>query len=99
MGATGFAAERVAPMGRSYKGGRSGGIALSSHAAIRCSSQYDRRPRGPSAMKPTCPPRRVSSSEIGRASCRGRVCPHVYISVVAVSLKQKKIRKKKEIKR
>src|SRR3546814_13990492 len=28
-------------------------------------------------------------SEIGRASCRERVCQYVYISVVAVSLKKK----------
>src|SRR3546814_1512630 len=28
--------------------------------------------------------------EIGRASCRERVCQYVYISVVAVSLKKKK---------
>src|SRR3546814_20192715 len=27
--------------------------------------------------------------KIGRASCRERVCPYVYISVVAVTLKQK----------
>src|SRR3546814_19705202 len=29
--------------------------------------------------------------EIGRASCRERVCQYVYISVVAVSLKKKQI--------
>src|SRR3546814_20734781 len=29
------------------------------------------------------------NAQIGRASCRGRVCQYVYISVVAVSLKQK----------
>src|SRR3546814_13927779 len=29
------------------------------------------------------------SPEIGRASCRERVCQYVYISVVAVSLKKK----------
>src|SRR3546814_12650018 len=28
--------------------------------------------------------------EIGRASCREKVCPYGYISVVAVSIKQKK---------
>src|SRR3546814_13138681 len=28
--------------------------------------------------------------QIGRASCRERVCPYVYISVVAVSFKKKK---------
>src|SRR3546814_19181006 len=27
-------------------------------------------------------------AEIGRASCRDRVCPYVYISLVAVSLKK-----------
>src|SRR3546814_17316543 len=32
--------------------------------------------------------------KIGRASCRERVCQYVYISVVAVSLKQKNIKKK-----
>src|SRR3546814_16599282 len=31
-----------------------------------------------------------NSHEIGRASCRERVCQYVYISVVAVSLKKKK---------
>src|SRR3546814_12976959 len=30
--------------------------------------------------------------EIGRASCRERVCQYVYISVVAVALKKKKIK-------
>src|SRR3546814_12688459 len=30
--------------------------------------------------------------KIGRASCRARVCPYVYISVVAVSLKNKNTR-------
>src|SRR3546814_15989913 len=30
-----------------------------------------------------------TSQEIGRASCRERVCQYVYISVVAVSLKKK----------
>src|SRR3546814_20082921 len=34
-------------------------------------------------------PRQVEQ-EIGRASCRERVCQYVYISVVAVSLKKKK---------
>src|SRR3546814_18021857 len=33
----------------------------------------------------------VPCSEIGRASCRERVCQYVSISVVAVSLKKKKI--------
>src|SRR3546814_17206111 len=32
--------------------------------------------------------------EIGRASCRARVCQYVSISVVAVSLKKKKTKKK-----
>src|SRR3546814_18135628 len=31
--------------------------------------------------------------QIGRASCRERVCPYVYISVVAVSLKKNKIKR------
>src|SRR3546814_19109974 len=33
--------------------------------------------------------------EIGRASCRDRVCKYVYISVVDVSLKKKKQHKQK----
>src|SRR3546814_7966093 len=33
--------------------------------------------------------RQPRNLEIGRASCRERVCQYVYISVVAVSLKQK----------
>src|SRR5216110_3783132 len=44
-----------------------------------------------------CGPRR-RASQIGRASCRERVCELVYISVVAVSSKKKK-RKKKKINR
>src|SRR3546814_13153269 len=32
----------------------------------------------------------VGINEIGRASCRERVCQYVYISVVAVSLQKKK---------
>src|SRR3546814_18141127 len=32
---------------------------------------------------------RVSLAQIGRASCRARVCQYVYIWVVAVSLKKK----------
>src|SRR3546814_15500484 len=32
----------------------------------------------------------LTAAEIGRASCRGRVCQYVSISVVAVSLKKKK---------
>src|SRR3546814_21044319 len=31
----------------------------------------------------------IGDAEIGRASCRERVCPYVSISVVAVSLKKK----------
>src|SRR3546814_18726320 len=31
--------------------------------------------------------------QLGRASCRERVCPYGYISVVAVSLKKKKVKK------
>src|SRR3546814_17248654 len=38
----------------------------------------------------------VLNLEIGRASCRARVCQYVYISVVGVSLKKKKNNKKKE---
>src|SRR3546814_13135338 len=36
------------------------------------------------------PHQRVESAELGRASCRARVCQYVYILVVAVSLKKKK---------
>src|SRR3546814_19775242 len=35
----------------------------------------------------------VAIPQIGRASCRERVCQSVYISVVAVSLKKKKKKK------
>src|SRR3546814_19102485 len=35
-----------------------------------------------------------ASTEIGRASCRARVCQYVSISVGAVSLKKKQYRKK-----
>src|SRR3546814_18741887 len=34
----------------------------------------------------------IKAVEIGRASCRERVCQYVKISVVAVSLKKKKIK-------
>src|SRR3546814_11657577 len=36
-------------------------------------------------------PEPVFSNEIGRASCRERVCQYVSISVVAVSLKRKQV--------
>src|SRR3546814_13938418 len=42
----------------------------------------------------TRPARRVRSGQIGRASCRERVCQYVWISVVAVSLKKKKKQEK-----
>src|SRR3546814_11264592 len=35
----------------------------------------------------------AAPEQIGRASCRERVCQYVYISVVAVSLKKKKTKK------
>src|SRR3546814_14710203 len=38
----------------------------------------------------------AASSQIGRASCRERVCQHVLLSVVAVSLKKKISRDKQE---
>src|SRR3546814_13467497 len=37
-------------------------------------------------------PRLGRGDQIGRASCRERVCPYVSISVVAVSLKQKTLK-------
>src|SRR3546814_6689693 len=42
----------------------------------------------------TC--RRARPPQIGRASCRERVCQYVSISVVAVSLKKKKKRQKNQ---
>src|SRR3546814_11975342 len=39
---------------------------------------------------------RAEAGEIGRASCRERVCQYVEIAVVAVSLKKKKEKKKME---
>src|SRR3546814_16888087 len=38
-----------------------------------------------------------TAKQIGRESCRERVCQYVYISVVAVSLKNKKRQLKKKI--
>src|SRR3546814_16418195 len=38
----------------------------------------------------TALPHTMAAAEIGRASCRERVCQYVTISVVAVSLKKKK---------
>src|SRR3546814_18721578 len=38
------------------------------------------------------PPRGENAPEVGRASCRARVCQDVSLSVVAVSLKIKKIK-------
>src|SRR3546814_12849140 len=40
--------------------------------------------------------RTAGIDEIGRASCRERVCQYVYISVVAVSLKKKNKTKSEE---
>src|SRR3546814_15202251 len=42
---------------------------------------------------------RLVHAEIGRASCRERVCQYVWISVVAVSLKNKKTTMKTETER
>src|SRR3546814_3505606 len=42
------------------------------------------------ASEPGDRPIAVRGFEIGRASCRERVCPYVYISWVAVTLKKKK---------
>src|SRR3546814_17009996 len=39
---------------------------------------------------------RLAQEEIGKASCRDSVCPYVWISVGAVSLKKKKTKKKKK---
>src|SRR3546814_15945296 len=41
--------------------------------------------------------RHFAVDEIGRASCRERVCQYVYISVVAVSLKKKKTSKQQAV--
>src|SRR3546814_15751937 len=49
-------------------------------------SQTDRLPHRPRRY----PDVGASDEEIGRASCRERVCQYVSISVVAVSLKKKK---------
>src|SRR3546814_12082590 len=43
-------------------------------------------------IQPSCP--RLWRTEIGRAACRERVCQSVYISVVAVSLKNKKVKQR-----
>src|SRR3546814_15096944 len=43
------------------------------------------------ALVPAMAAREVAVSEIGRASCRERVCRSVWFTVVAVSLKKKKI--------
>src|SRR3546814_15208641 len=52
------------------------------------------RPSAPRRPPPAYPDRggaaRQGSREIGRASCRERVCPYVPISVVAGSFKKKK---------
>src|SRR3546814_20773413 len=55
----------------------------------------DRRPRLPREMEHMVPDRRVRPAvaprprvEIGRASCRERVCQNVWIEVVAESLKE-----------
>src|SRR3546814_16956568 len=50
----------------------------------------DRRPQRPGAAIDPCE-QRPHHREIGRASCRERVCQYVSNSVVAVSLKKKKI--------
>src|SRR3546814_13205248 len=85
-------------------------LRLSGHVPIdgvssrpaRCRAQQKKRAQGPSYP----PPRRQrhhvvadhevieQPDEIGRASCRERVCQYVWTSVVAVSLKTKKINEK-----
>src|SRR3546814_16799959 len=68
---------------------------------FRCGATDARRPAGnarragvsrpPALYGETirAPCRATLSAEIGRASCRERVCPYVSISVVAVSFKKK----------
>src|SRR3546814_16754686 len=52
--------------------------------------------RGAGKLSPVIEIGRLSlATEIGRASCRERVCQYVWISVVAVSLKKKTINLKR----
>src|SRR3546814_12910108 len=62
--------------------------AISSTSAGSRSGATFRNTGGPPAPRDVMTPSRSSSSEIGRASCRERVCQSVKISVVAVSLKK-----------
>src|SRR3546814_1575721 len=45
----------------------------------------------PSSSRSGCSSSAINTAEIGRASCRERVCQYVYDSVVSVSLKKKTI--------
>src|SRR3546814_16296801 len=56
--------------------------------APRAPSASARRRAGPAGPS-SAPPRLPDRDQIGRASCRDRVCQYVSISVVAVSLKKK----------
>src|SRR3546814_11385753 len=53
-------------------------------------SRHPRRPRRPAGQPADRRQHPYPSQQIGRASCRERVCQYVSISVVAVSLKKKK---------
>src|SRR3546814_11264922 len=52
------------------------------------------RELGPENIRVNCVTPGLIQTEIGRASCRARVCQYVYISVCAGSLKKKKKVKK-----
>src|SRR3546814_14762614 len=57
--------------------------------AMGCRETFARLSRMPSRRRRHLPyVLDLQPRQIGRASCRGRVCPYVSISVVAVSLKQ-----------
>src|SRR3546814_20737260 len=79
-----FSSDLVPPTGRRTRPHSRGdlGAALGTRAA--------RRPPPGRAGRPGDPTRlRLPRGEIGRASCRERVCQYVSISVVAVSLNKK----------
>src|SRR3546814_19432681 len=79
------------PRGPGPKSGRKrGGKAGPLTSGPKAPARATRAPKAAAARQATpTPPATKPEREIGRASCRDRVCPYGRISAVAVSLKPK----------